>query len=65
MSRLNRRGTENEGPKTGRGLGRCRIPDDNTSKLTYGMGMGKRRKSTGEQGRGQRLQSGLLPGMNK
>ncbi|WP_025866287.1 hypothetical protein [Prolixibacter bellariivorans] len=65
MSRLNRRGPENEGAKTGCGLGRCRKPDDNTSKMAYGTGMGKRRKSTGEQGRGQRLQSGLLPGMNK
>ena len=62
---LNGRGTENEGPKTGRGLGHCRKPDDNTSKMAYGAGMGKRRKSTGGQGRGQRLQSGLLPGMNK
>jgi hypothetical protein len=33
--------------------------------LTYGTGMGKRRKSTGGQGRGQRLQSGLVPGMGK
>lgn len=65
MSRLNGRGPENEGAKTGRGLGRCRKPDDNTNKLTYGTGMGKRRKSSGGLGRAQRLQSGLVPGMGK
>jgi hypothetical protein len=55
MPKLNGTGPEGNGPKTGRGLGRCnkKSPDKNEK---LGTGMGKRRKTGGGEGRGKRLQ---------
>ena len=61
MPRLNGTGPEGKGPKTGRKLGRCKEPEDLTGKNKLGTGLGKRRKSGGGKGRGQRLKSGFIP----
>jgi len=55
MPRMNGTGPEKKGPKTGRGLGKCKkvSPDELLQKL--GKGMGKRLKSGGGEGRGKRL----------
>lgn len=59
MSRLNGAGPNNEGERTGRGLGRCRKLTENEVITKLGTGMGLRRKSGGGQGQGKRLKSGL------
>ena len=54
MSKLNQKGPENEGPGTGRGLGKCN--PENKGK-GYGKGMGLRRKANDSlkgKGLGQR-----------
>ena len=62
MSGLNGRGPEDKGPKTGRGLGNCRKPNDKIVVGSLGKGLGKRRKSSGcDEGQGKRLQSGFVP----
>ena len=55
MPKMNGTGPDGKGPKTGRGLGRCKksSPDDINEKL--GKGMGTRRKSGGGKGKGKRL----------
>ena len=56
---MNHTGPEGKGPRTGRGLGRCRKPADVTSeseKYQIGTGMGLKRKSGGGSGKGKRLQ---------
>ena len=55
MSQMNGTGPEGKGPKTGRGLGKCKksTPVELNEKL--GKGLGKRRKSGGGEGRGKRL----------
>ncbi len=55
MSKMNGTGPEGKGPKTGRGLGRCKktSPEELNKKL--GKGMGKRRKSSSDEGKGKRL----------
>jgi hypothetical protein len=58
MPQLNSTGPEGKGPKTGRGLGRCKkasLPEESG----FGKGLGKRRHSGGGQGEGKRLKSGL------
>ena len=57
MPQINGTGPESKGPKTGRGLGLCRkhLTDEEIAKL--GKGLGKRRKSGGGSGKGQRLQA--------
>ncbi len=56
MTQLNHQGPENEGPRTGRRLGRC-----NTSETQPqgepGKGMGMKRHSGGGTGKGKRLKS--------
>ena len=55
MPRMNGTGPEGKGPKTGRGLGKCKkIPQEELMQQ-LGKGMGKRRKSGGGEGRGKRL----------
>jgi len=61
MPRLDGSGPEGNGPKTGRKLGRCKKPEDWTGDKKLGTGLGKRRKSGGGEGRGQRLKSGFIP----
>ncbi|NCD40788.1 MAG: hypothetical protein EOL88_01715 [Bacteroidia bacterium] len=56
MPRMNGTGPEGKGPKTGRRLGiGSDIPDDEKLRL-LGKGEGKKRKSGGGQGRGERKQ---------
>jgi hypothetical protein len=57
MAHLNGKGPDEQGPKTGRGIGRCASSADATEKL--GIGLGLRRQSGGGEGRGRRLKSGL------
>ncbi len=59
MPQMNGTGPEGQGPKSGRGLGKCKknSPEELLSKL--GRGLGKRRKSEGGPGKGKRLKSGL------
>lgn len=59
MPELNHKGPENEGPKTGRALGRCKKKEAaDTSRM--GVGQGLRRRSGGGQGEGKRLRSSKL-----
>ena len=55
---MNGTGPEGKGPKTGRGLGKCKksSSEEEIKKLEKGLGM--RRKSGGGTGKGKRLQSG-------
>jgi len=61
MPRLDGKGPEGNGPKTGRKLGRCKEPEEITGENKLGTGLGKRRKSGGGKGRGERLKSGFIP----
>ncbi len=55
MPHLNGTGPDGQGPKTGRGLGKCKnIPEQEVLKK-LGKGLGKRRKSGGGEGEGKRL----------
>lgn len=55
MPKMNGTGPEGKGPKTGRGMGRCKKTSENNDENKLGKGMGKRRKSGGGEGRGKRL----------
>jgi len=55
MPQMNGTGPEGKGPKTGRGLGRCKNPTPEELNEKLGKGLGKRRKSGGGEGRGKRL----------
>jgi len=59
MPQMNGKGPENNGPGTGRGLGRCRkiLASETDEKL--GKGRGLRRNAGGGEGKGKRLKSGL------
>ena len=56
---MNSTGPEGKGPKTGRGLGKCKKISSEGVINKLGKGLGKRRKSGGGVGKGKRLQSGL------
>lgn len=58
MPRMNGTGPDGKGPKSGRGLGRCKEEIDEKDKSKLGKGQGKRRKAGGGEGKGKRLQSG-------
>ncbi len=58
MPRMNGTGPEGKGPKTGRGLGRCKKKPDEEDVSKLGKGMGKKRKAGGGTGKGKRLQGG-------
>jgi hypothetical protein len=60
MPKMNGTGPDGKGPKTGRGLGRCKKDLSNDEKSKLGKGLGKRRKAGGASGpgKGKRLQSG-------
>jgi len=46
MSFLNNKGPENKGSRTGRGLGKCKNPnEDSKNPNEFGKGMGMRRNS--------------------
>ena len=55
---MNSTGPEGQGPKTGRGLGKCKKNSSEIGISKLGKGLGKRRKSGGGVGKGKRLQSG-------
>lgn len=55
MSKMNGTGPEGQGPKTGRGLGKCKKTSKQELNKEIGKGMGKRRKSGGGEGMGKRL----------
>ncbi len=55
MPKLNGTGPEGKGPETGRGLGKCKKNSFEELLERLGKGLGKRRKSGGGKGRGQRL----------
>lgn len=55
MPKLNGSGPEGKGPKTGRGLGKCKKTSFEELFERLGKGMGKRRKAGGGEGQGKRL----------
>ena len=57
MAHLNRMGPEEEGSKTGRGLGLCK--SNNINEFELGHGLAKRRKAINKTGKGygKRLRS--------
>lgn len=61
MPGLDRKGPQGDGPKTGRGLGKCnpdkKNQDENSGNAEYGQGLGRR------TGRGQRAGRGRGRGM--
>ncbi|MBK8881604.1 MAG: DUF5320 domain-containing protein [Bacteroidales bacterium] len=59
MARMDGTGPEGKGPKTGRGVGRCKDNTSETERTKLGIGLGKRHKSGGGPGKGKRLKSGL------
>ncbi|MDO9338916.1 MAG: DUF5320 domain-containing protein [Bacteroidales bacterium] len=59
MPQINGTGPEGKGPKTGRGLGKCKKNSSEGEINKLGKGLGKRRKSGGGTGKGKRLKSGL------
>jgi len=59
MSQMNGTGPDGKGPKTGRGLGKCKDGSSNEESNKLGKGLGKRRRSGGGTGKGRRLKSGL------
>ncbi|MBN1462816.1 MAG: DUF5320 family protein [Paludibacteraceae bacterium] len=60
MSKLNGKGPDNKGSKTGRGLGKCSnlSSNDLLQKLGQGLGLGRKKEGSKGQGQGKRLQSG-------
>lgn len=59
MPKLDGTGPERKGPGTGRKLGKCSNAPDEEKSTKLGKGMGKKRHSSGKEGRGNRLKSGL------
>ncbi len=59
MPQLDHKGPDGKGPKTGRGLGKCR-KDDDAQLGELGKGRGQKRHSGGGEGKGQRLKSSKL-----
>lgn len=58
MPKLDGKGPEGKGPKTGRKLGECDELTDSEHLQKLGKGMGKSRKSGCGEGKGKRLRSG-------
>ncbi|MDA3930232.1 MAG: DUF5320 family protein [Prolixibacteraceae bacterium] len=55
MSRLNHKGPENEGAKTGRKLGKCKKVQGEETDFQFGQGMGMKRRVGGGEGQAKRL----------
>lgn len=64
MPQLDHKGPEGKGSKTGRKLGDC-INKKEQSEFSLGVGMGKRRKSSGDSGNGKRLKSSKIFNYNQ
>ena len=60
MPQINGTGPEGKGPKTGRGLGKCKNGSSKKETDKLGKGLGMRRKSGGGTGKGKRLKSGSI-----
>ncbi len=60
MPQINGTGPEGKGPKTGRGLGKCKTNLNQEDLEKLGKGQGERRKSGGGTGKGKRLKSGSI-----
>jgi hypothetical protein len=61
MPNMNHTGPEGKGPRSGRGLGRCKKPAPESPKespFELGQGMGFKRKAGGGRGKGRRLKEG-------
>lgn len=58
MPKLNGKGPEGNGSKSGRGLGKCNKQDNKSLLESLGLGMGLKRKSGGGSGKKRRLKSG-------
>jgi len=59
MPKLDGTGPEGKGSGTGRKLGKCNNATDEEKLKKLGKGMGKKRHSGGDEGKGKRLKSGL------
>lgn len=59
MPQINETGPGGKGPKTGRGLGKCKNVSLEEEMIKLGKGRGMRHKSGGGIGKGKRLKSGL------
>lgn len=58
MPKLDGTGPDGKGKGTGRGLGQCGSASDKEKLEKLGKGMGKKRNSCTEEGRGKRLNAG-------
>jgi hypothetical protein len=58
MPKLDGKGPEGQGARTGRKIGNCSITTDDEKLQKLGIGMGKRRKEGGGEGEKKRLKSG-------
>lgn len=59
MPKLDGTGPDGKGKGTGRGLGQCKSATEEEKLAKLGKGMGKKRNSCTEDGRGKRLNAGL------
>ena len=59
MPKMDGTGPEGKGKGTGRKLGQCGTASDEEKLAKLGKGMGKKRNSCTEEGRGKRLNAGL------
>jgi hypothetical protein len=59
MPKMDGTGPEGKGKGTGRKLGQCSAASDEEKLAKLGKGMGKKRNSCTEEGRGKRLNAGL------
>ena len=58
MPKLDGTGPDGKGKGTGRGLGQCSNASEEDKLAKLGKGMGKKRNSCTEEGRGKRLNAG-------
>jgi len=58
MPKMNGTGPDGKGPKTGRGLGKCKKHSPEEHLTNLGIGQGLRRKTGGGIGERRRLKSG-------
>ena len=59
MPKLDGTGPDGKGKGTGRAIGQCSTASEEDKLVKLGTGMGKKRKSCTEEGRGKRLNAGL------
>ena len=59
MPKLDGTGPEGKGKGTGRGLGQCGASSDEEKLAKLGKGLGKKRNSCAEKGKGKRWNAGM------